>query len=129
MFGDQFRVIDYLKANSQPQDQVYVWGTAPLINFIPQRENPSRFVSNIGLMSTWAPDRWREELVETLEAARPRYLVVERHDMIFSLTFTWRDSEQYLQIYPALDGLLRRQYQPVGQFFGFRGVSVERRRC
>ncbi len=119
MFGDQFRVIDYLKANSQPQDQVYVWGTAPLINFIPQRENPSRFVSNIGLMSTWAPDRWREELVETLEAARPRYLVVERHDMIFSLTFTWRDSEQYLQIYPALDGLLRRQYQPAVNFSDF----------
>ncbi len=117
--GDQLRVVDYLKANSQPHDEVYVWGTAPLINFLPQRENPSRFVSNLGLMSTWAPESWRQELVRTLEAKRPRYVVVERHDMVSTLTFTMKDSEQYLQVYPALAGLLHREYEPAVNYQDF----------
>ena len=68
-FGDQLRVIDYLKANSQPPEEVYVWGTAPLINFLPQRRTPSRFVSNLALTAkcgrrnggggNWS-DRWRQ---------------------------------------------------------------------
>jgi hypothetical protein len=118
-FGDQLRVVDYLRAHSQPQDRVYVWGTAPLINFLSQRECPSRFVSNIALQSTWAPERWRAELVGTLGAAPPRYLVVERHDTISTLTFSWRDSEQYLEVYPALAGFLRRRYQPVVNYSDF----------
>jgi len=125
-FGDQLRVVDYLKANSRPQDEVYVWGTAPLINFLPQRENPSRFVSNLGLMSTWVPESWRQELVRTLEAKRPRYVVVERHDMIFTLTFTWKDSEQYLQVYPALAILLHRQYEPVVNYSDFEIYQLKR---
>ena len=114
--GDQLRVIDYLKARSQPQDQVFVWGTAPLINFLSQREPPSRFVSNIGVMSTWAPESWRRELVRTLEAKRPRYMVVARHDMIPTVTFTEFDSEGYLVQYPALAAFLRDEYRPVVNF-------------
>ena len=109
-FGEQLRVIDYLKAHSPPQDEVYVWGTAPLINFLPQRRNPSRFVSNLGLISKWAPESWRQELVQTLEAKRPGYIVVARHDLVAPLTFTPLDSEEYLQVYPALASLLNRQY-------------------
>jgi hypothetical protein len=124
--GDQLRVVDYLKANSRPQDQVYVWGTAPLINFLPQRENPSRFVSNLGVMSKWAPESWRQELVRTLEAKRPRYLVVERHDMVPTLTFTSMDSEQYLQVYPGLEGLLERQYQPAVDYPDFEVYELRK---
>ena len=118
--GDQLRVIDYLKTHSRPQDQVFVWGTAPLINFLPQRENPSRFTSNLGLMSKWAPESWRQELARTLEAKQPRYIVVERHDMLPSITFTMLDSEQYLQVYPALAGLLDRQYETAVDYYDFK---------
>ncbi len=75
-FGEQLRVIDYLKMNSTPQDEVYVWGTAPLINFLPQRRTPSRFISNLALTAKWGPESWRRELVQTLEAKRPRYIVL-----------------------------------------------------
>jgi hypothetical protein len=109
-FGEQLRVVDYLKIHSSPQDEVYVWGTAPLINFLPQRSNPSRFVSNLGLISKWAPESWRQELVQTLEAKRPRYIVVGRHDSVARLTSTPLDSEGYLRVYPALAGLLNRRY-------------------
>jgi len=117
--GDQMRVVDYLKANSRPQDEVYVWGTAPLINFLPQRNSPSRFVSNLGLMSAWVPERWRQELVNSLKASHPRYIVVERNDPVSTLTFTTMDSEQYLQVYPGLAGILQAQYHPEANYQDF----------
>lgn len=117
--GDEMRVVDYLKSHSQSQDEVYVWGTAPLINFLAQRENPSRFVSNLGLQSAWVPEKWRQELVRTLESARPRYIVVERNDMVPTLTFSYDDSEQYLRKYPGLGGLLRAQYAPADNYQDF----------
>jgi hypothetical protein len=123
--GDQMRVVDYLKANSEPQDQVFVWGTAPLINFLPQREAPSRFVSNLGVMSAWAPENWRQELARTLEAKLPRYIVVERHDTVATLTFASQDSEQYLQNYPALDGLLKSQYHSAINYADFEVYELK----
>ncbi len=120
---DQMRVLDFLKANSQPQDEVYVWGTAPLINFLSRRSSPSRFVSNLALISLWAPERWRQELADTLEAKRPRYIVVIRDDAIPTVSFTGLDSEQYLSVYPALAGVLKRLYQPdvrLGDFMVYR---------
>jgi Dolichyl-phosphate-mannose-protein mannosyltransferase len=117
--SEQLRVINYLKENSSPNDEVYVWGTAPLINFLSQRENPSRFVSNLALISTWGPPRWRQELVHTLETKRPRYIVVARHDSIPSVSYTLMDSEEYIQVYPALRDLLNRQYQVAVNFWEF----------
>jgi hypothetical protein len=117
--GGQLSVIDYLRQYSQSEDEVYVWGTAPLINFLSQRENPSRFVSNLALISTWGPERWRQELVETLRAKRPRYIVVARYDPIPSVSYTMMDSEEYLKVYPALSGLLNNQYQVATNFWDF----------
>jgi 4-amino-4-deoxy-L-arabinose transferase-like glycosyltransferase len=120
---DQMRVLDFLRVNSQPQDEVYVWGTAPLINFLGRRRTPSRFVSNLALISLWAPDRWRQELADTLEAKRPRYIVVIRDDAIPTVSFTGLDSEQYLRVYPSLAGVLDRDYQAdvrLGDFHIYR---------
>jgi len=124
--GDQMRVVDYLKAHSQPRDQVYVWGTAPLINFLPQRDSPSRFVSNLGLMSAWAPESWRRELVHTLASEPPRYIVVERNDAVSTITFTPKDSEQYLQVYPGLADILRRDYQPAANYTDFEVYQMKK---
>ena len=117
--SEQLRVVDYLKEHSDPRDEVYVWGTAPLINFLSQRRNPSRFVSNLALISTWGPDRWRGELVRTLESKRPRYIVVARHDSIPTVSYTLMDSEEYLQVYPALADLLKRQYTVAANLWDF----------
>jgi len=123
--GDQLRVVDYLKSHSQPRDEVFVWGTAALINFLSQRENPSRFVTNVGVMATWAPESWRQELARTIEVKRPRYVVVERHDTIVAVTFSLKDSEQYLEEYPALAGVLQRHYQPAVNYWDFEVYELK----
>ncbi|MGA8182079.1 MAG: glycosyltransferase family 39 protein [Terriglobia bacterium] len=111
--GGEFQTVRYLKKHSSPGDEVYVWGTAPLIYFLSGRECPSRFVSNIGLVSDWAPAAWRDELVQTLKARRPRFIIVERRDAIPAVSGTTLDSQEYLVRYPALARLLRQRYRRV----------------
>lgn len=117
--ADQLRVIDYLKANSAADDMVYVWGTAPLINFLAQRRSPGRFVSNLGLISPWGPRHWRVELMRELEAKRPRFVVAARHDAIPKVSETWKDSEQFLEDFPPLATLISSRYDRAVNFQDF----------
>jgi len=110
---DQLWIIDFLKKNSAPDDGVFVWGTAPLINFLTERPNPSRFVSNFALMSPWGPARWRQELIGELSRNPPLYIVVARHDTIPAVTFTLDDSETALKKYPELAEFIASRYAPL----------------
>jgi 4-amino-4-deoxy-L-arabinose transferase-like glycosyltransferase len=116
---DQLAIIDYLEKNSAPGDGVFVWGTAPLINFLAQRPSPSRFVSNFALISPWGPARWRQDLIDELDRNPPRFIVVARHDAIPGVTFTYDDSEQCLEKYPALAAYIRSGYEPVKNLHDF----------
>lgn len=116
----QLRVIDYLKENSRTSDEVYVWGTAPLINLLGERQCPSRFVSNLAVISLWGPERWRQELATTLLQKRPEYIVVARHDAMPGITFTGLDSEQYLRVYPAFRDVLSQNYKEDRDFGDFQ---------
>ncbi|TAM81929.1 MAG: hypothetical protein EPN47_11035 [Acidobacteria bacterium] len=117
--GGEFQVIRYLEGHSAPGDEVYVWGTAPLIYFLSGRGCPSRFVSNLALVSDWAPAAWRDELVETLEAKRPHFIIVERGDAIPAVSGTTLDSQEYLVRYPSLAAALNSQYLLVKAFRNF----------
>ena len=116
---DQMAVIDYLRMDSAPQDQVYIWGTAPAINFLSQRRPATRFVSNLGLISPWGLERWRTELVHDLRKNPPRFIVVERHDAIPGVSYTRLDSEEMLHSFPALAEFIGSQYRPVKNFTDF----------
>ncbi|MGD0006984.1 MAG: hypothetical protein ABSE93_00355 [Terriglobia bacterium] len=119
--SEKHRIINYLKKNSDPEDEVYVWGYATLINFLAQRGTPSRFLYDWPVMSTWGLPHWCQELVHVLETKRPRYIVVERNDSAPGCTHTTLDSEQYLRLRqcPALTDLLNRQYQPAVNYTDF----------
>lgn len=117
--GGEFQVVRYLKNHSAPGDMVYVWGTAPLIYFLSGRECPSRFVSNLALISDWAPAAWRDELVQALKLKRPRLIIVERRDAIPAVSGTTLDSQEYLVRYPALARVLNSHYQCVKNFRNF----------
>jgi hypothetical protein len=116
---DQMAVIDYLKRDSAPQDEVYIWGTAPAINFLSQRRPATRFVSNLGLISPWGLGRWRIELVHDLRKKPPRFIVVARHDPISGVSYTQRDSEEMLQSFPALAEFIGSRYRPAKNFNDF----------
>jgi hypothetical protein len=119
MLHGQMAVIDYLRMDSAPQDEVYIWGTDPAINFLSQRRPATRFVSNLGLISPWGLERWRTELVHDLRKKPPRFIVVARHDQIPGVSYTHRDSEEMLQGFPALAEFIGGQYRPVKNFTDF----------
>jgi hypothetical protein len=110
---DQTKVITYIRGHSKMSDKIFIWGNAPLIYFLSDREPASRFISNLGVMSAWSPPQWRSELFQTLHQSQPLFLVVARMDALHWITYTPLDSQQYLVQYPALAKLLARNYTPV----------------
>jgi len=111
-FPDQIRVINYLRSHLQPEDGVFVWGSEPLIYFLTRRPCPTRFVSNLALISPWSPPAWRIEMVEDLRKAPPRYLVVARDDAVPAISYTRWDSEEFLNVYPEFTIFIADYYQP-----------------
>ena len=113
-------MIKYLRENSTPKDGVLVWGSEPLIYFLAQRNPPTRFVSNLALISLWAPPAWRTELIRSLEGAPPKYIVVSREDWVPMISFNFLDSEGYLrERFPALLGFVTSRYQKVDDYKEF----------
>lgn len=125
-FPGQLAIIDFLKTPSAQSGAVFVWGTAPLINFATQRPNPTRFVSNFALISPWGPQAWRQELIGELDRRPPSYIVVARHDAIPDVTLTYDDSEQRLWKYPALASFITHRYESVKNLDDFQVYSLKR---
>jgi hypothetical protein len=110
-FDDQFQVIHYLQQNSSAGDGLFVWGSEPLIYFLTRRNPPTRFVSNLGVLSLWVPEEWREELMSDLEKSQPRYIVVARDDKVPMISFNYLDSEGYLGRFPVLARFIAEHYR------------------
>ena len=106
-------VTRYLRENSTPHDKVFIWGTQPVIYFLSDRRAPTRFISNLGLISPWGPRAWQEELIRDLKKSPPLFLVVVRKDAIPSVSYTSRDSEKFLEVFPELAAFIAGSYRPV----------------
>jgi hypothetical protein len=115
----QFDVIHYLEKNAKPSDGVFVWGSNFLIYYLSGHQAPTRFVSNLGIVSLWAQASWREELVRDLRNAQPRFIIVTRRDALPTITYVNLDSENYLKIFPKLDSFITENYKPVADFDSF----------
>jgi hypothetical protein len=115
----QFDVIHYLENNARPSDGVYLWGSNCLIYYLSGHQAPTRFVSNLGIVSLWAQASWREELVRDLRNAQPRFVIVTRGDALPTITYVNLDSENYLKIFPKLDSFITENYKPVADFDTF----------
>jgi len=115
----QFEVIHYLEKHAKPSDGVFVWGSNSLIYYLSGHLPPTRFVSNLGIVSLWAQPSWREEMVRDLRNAEPRFIVVTRGDALPTITYVNLDSEAYLKVYPKLDRLITESYRPVADFGSF----------
>jgi hypothetical protein len=115
----QFDVIHYLEKNARPSDGVYLWGNNCLIYYLSGHQAPTRFFSNLGILSLWAQPSWRVELMRDLRNAQLRFIIVTRHDALPSITYVNLDSESYLKIFPKLDSFINENYMPVADFDAF----------
>lgn len=119
-FDGQMQVIRYLREHSSPQDGVFVWGSEPLIYYLAQRNPPTRFISNLALISLWAPPAWRQEMLRALDAHRPKYIVIAREDWVPMISFNFLDSAGYLQQrFPEFRDFMQQHYQTVADYGSF----------
>jgi dolichyl-phosphate-mannose-protein mannosyltransferase len=124
-FRDQMQLIAYLRKTTAPGDGLFVWGSEPLIYFLTGQRCPTRFVSNLGVISRWSPPAWRDELARDLKKSPPRFIVVARNDVTFYVTYILLDSEHYLEGYPQLAQFISEGYSPDEDYKNF---AVYRRR-
>jgi hypothetical protein len=134
----QMEIIRRLRQEPTLGSGLFVWGTDPLIYFLTQQRPPTRFISNLALISPWGPPAWREELVRDLKKSPPAFIVVAQKDQVPDISFTSLDSEKCLSAYPRLADFVSDSYNPTGEFPNFllyrhkavfkRSVSV-RERC
>jgi hypothetical protein len=114
LYANAHQLVDYVRANSEPGDRLYVWGFWPQVQLWLDEPLFDRFVFNSGLRATWAPQDWRDELIDDLIAQPPRYIAVGQGDNQPWLVGTTETSDQHLQdSFPALRLLLEAQYRPV----------------
>jgi len=115
----QLEVIHYLEKNARPDDGVYVWGSNCLIYFLSRRQPPTRFVSNLGIISLWSKPSWRGELMRDLRSSQPSFVIVTERDALPTITYVNLDSEGYLKTFPELNSFITENYTPVASFDAF----------
>jgi MFS family permease len=105
---------DYVRANSTPDEALYIWGPWPQALFIADRKSATRFETNPWLRASWTPEAWRRELLLDLEIAPPRFIAVAAGDLQPWLTGTNETSdEHFCNNFPELRALVEQGYQPV----------------
>jgi hypothetical protein len=115
----QLAVVNFLDKNTSSHDAVYVWSANCAIYFLAGRQPPTRFVSNLGIISLWSLPSWRDELMRDLRNAQPRFIVVSRQDSVPAITYVRLDSETYIKTFPEFDSFITRNYKPVADFDSF----------
>ena len=119
-------VVDYVRANSGPNDRIYIFGLWPQVDFWLDREPFNRFTVNSGLRATWSPQKYRDELMRDLRAAPPRYFAIGLGDNQPWLVGTSQTSDEYVRDdFPELLSFLAENYDLVRNFGPM--VLLERR--
>lgn len=114
LYEQNHQLVDYVRANGDEDDRLFIWGLWPQPYFWLDRPLVDRFVVNHGLRATWAPDSWREELIEDLTANPPRFFAVARGDNQPWLVGTSQTSDEHLRdSFPELRAFLEERYVPV----------------
>ena len=123
-WGEMMQVIEFVKANSRPEEKIYVWVFEPLIYFKSGRRPASRFVTNMPLVAPWAPEQWRTELMGDFRSAPPRLFIVNRDDAVYRILFTRKDSEQSLSDFPELHRFLSERYVSLRNYHAFQVFRI-----
>jgi len=74
--GASMEVASFLRENTVATDKVYVWGWAPLIYFLAERQPVSRFILTYALSANPTPE-YKRELYEKLRADPPKFFIIQ----------------------------------------------------
>jgi hypothetical protein len=104
------RASDRISAVMQPGDDVLVWGRPITIYQRVRATAPTRFFSNIPIVSEVCPAAWRREFARKVLQEPPKAVVVAKDDAAPGVTGTAMPSSSLLNVIPGLAEALGRSY-------------------
>jgi len=120
LLNGQLDVVRYVQQNTRAGDPIYVWGSNSLIYFLSDRQSPTRFVLNLGVIAKWGEPEWKKEIMNDIKAKQPSLIIVTQRDALPTITYVDADSEQYLHTeFKDLDNYIKRNYNEAERFDGF----------
>jgi hypothetical protein len=101
---------ELIRAETRADEPIFVWGFDSAVYLLADRPAASRFGFSYPLIGGTAPwrERVRAELMNVLEAAPPRLIVVQTNDYIRLMLS--RPSSAHLAEFPALARLVESRY-------------------
>jgi hypothetical protein len=121
-FPETLRIAEYIKARSNEDDKIVVFGSEPEIYFYSQRRSATSFIYTYPLMESQPfAAQMQQEMISQIEAGKPRFIVVVKTVDSWipvpgcsKLIFQWADAyfpEHYRQI--ALVEIFKEQGEVV----------------
>ncbi|MEM6931333.1 MAG: hypothetical protein AAF602_30665, partial [Myxococcota bacterium] len=115
----QRRLVGYLRAHTEPDDAVLIWGFDPVLHVWAQRRPASRLIYNFPFMLRGTDQAfWLGVLLDDLERTDPAVVVVATEDELGWMTGFDGDSVALLATLPELQKHIESRYAYVGK----RGV-------
>jgi len=110
-FQAEYRVSKYIHDKTAPADYVLVWTFDPLINYLSNRESPSRFALNYPLIANTNSETcksYRREFMDAIMRNPPLYIVTSDADKNSLMQET---SKQYLLHFIELNSIFSKQFE------------------
>jgi hypothetical protein len=115
-----YKMADWLKKNTTPEDPVFLWGYDPIIYFLADRDLATRFPYTYPLVVPFAPKHLRDELIVSLEANPPVVFGVASRDATPQVTSNKKDSRQTFKEFKRLNDFVSERYVPVQEIDTWR---------
>ena len=115
----------WLRERAAPDDPVFMFGFDPVVLFLAERRQVSRFLYSYPIVVRWADDVVLDELVGALERERPVVIGLARRDAALKVTGTRMDSREAWHARPALRRITDDDYVRLD---GLRGYEAWVRR-
>jgi len=119
LLAEQLVLASYVRAHTEPDEHVLVWGLDPLVNFVAGRPSATRFVYNHLLTAEWSWPGLRQEFIQELAADTPAVIVVAHRDALPWVTGHGLDSYGSLLEFPEFREFVAENYElehRVGRF-------------
>jgi hypothetical protein len=128
-FTESYDAAAYLKAHTRPSDLIQVWGYEPLVYYLADRDEASRFQITHPLVMrvpgqplSEMQQRWRSEFMRDVARHRPAYVAVVKDD-----NWWWapeeRTSQELMDDFPEWKAFVNANYeleQTIGRFLIYR---------
>ena len=93
----ELEVVTYVQARTKSSDRIYLWGSNSLIYFLANKQPPTRFVLNLGIVAKWGNPSWKSEVMKGVQSTAPKLIIITQNDALPIVTHVNVDSEVYLR--------------------------------